>query len=84
VLVSEMPGTTRDAIDAPLTWHRRRFRIVDTAGCGGPAAPRGGVLRWSAWRAKGDWRCADVVALVIDASRGRGPDAAIGEADRAV
>ena len=32
VLVSEMPGTTRDAIDAPLTWHRRRFRIVDTAG----------------------------------------------------
>jgi GTPase len=32
VLVSDMPGTTRDAIDAVLTWHRRRFRIVDTAG----------------------------------------------------
>src|SRR5437867_6862272 len=32
VLVSDMPGTTRDAIDAPLMWHRRRFRIVDTAG----------------------------------------------------
>ena len=32
VLVSEMPGTTRDPIDALLTWHRRRFRIVDTAG----------------------------------------------------
>ena len=32
VLVSDMPGTTRDAIDALLTWHRRRFRIVDTAG----------------------------------------------------
>src|SRR5919198_197539 len=32
VLVSDMPGTTRDAIDVPLTWHRRRFRIVDTAG----------------------------------------------------
>src|SRR5579864_4563785 len=27
VLVSEMPGTTRDAIDVPLTWHRRQFRI---------------------------------------------------------
>src|SRR6185436_8760364 len=25
VLVSDMPGTTRDAIDAPLIWHRRRF-----------------------------------------------------------
>src|ERR1051325_9393593 len=32
VLVSEMPGTTRDAIDVPLAWHQRRFRIVDTAG----------------------------------------------------
>ena len=32
VLVSDMPGTTRDAIDAPLIWHRRHFRIVDTAG----------------------------------------------------
>ena len=31
-LVSELPGTTRDPIDAELTWHRRRFRIIDTAG----------------------------------------------------
>ena len=28
VLVSDMPGTTRDAIDTVLIWHRRRFRIV--------------------------------------------------------
>jgi GTP-binding protein len=35
VMVSDMPGTTRDAIDATLTWHRRRFRIVDTAGMRG-------------------------------------------------
>jgi GTP-binding protein len=26
-LVSDLPGTTRDSIDALLTWHRRRFRI---------------------------------------------------------
>src|SRR4029078_2366881 len=32
MLVSEMPGTTRDAVDSVLTWHRLRFRIVDTAG----------------------------------------------------
>src|SRR5687767_11685880 len=32
VLVSDTPGTTRDTVDAILTWHRRRFRIVDTAG----------------------------------------------------
>ena len=40
VLVSDMPGTTRDAIDAPLTWHRRRFRIVDTAGMRRPGRVR--------------------------------------------
>src|SRR5262245_60117609 len=46
VLVSDMPGTTRDAIDVPLSWHQRRFRIVDTAGMRRPGrvgkvGPRG-------------------------------------------
>src|SRR5512134_2226007 len=31
-IVSDMPGTTRDTVDAVLKWHKRRFRIVDTAG----------------------------------------------------
>src|SRR2546422_2921460 len=42
MLVSDMPGTTRDAIDSVLTWHRRRFRIVDTAGMRRPGRVRGG------------------------------------------
>src|SRR5580765_6943776 len=87
VLVSEMPGTTRDAIDAPLTWHRRRFRIVDTAGMRRPGrVSRGGAVEMvsvaGAKKAIGD---ADVVALVVDASTGAAEqDAAIGgEVDRA-
>ena len=32
MIVSETPGTTRDTVDALLMWHRRQFRIVDTAG----------------------------------------------------
>ena len=32
MVVSEVPGTTRDAVDVVLRWHRRTFRIVDTAG----------------------------------------------------
>jgi GTP-binding protein len=32
VMVSEMPGTTRDTVDVVLHWHQRQFRIVDTAG----------------------------------------------------
>ena len=87
VLVSDMPGTTRDAIDASLTWHRRRFRIVDTAGMRRPGrVSRGGAVEMvsvaGAKKAIGD---ADVVVLVVDASTGAAEqDAAIGgEADRA-
>jgi len=87
VLVSEMPGTTRDAIDAPLIWHRRRFRIIDTAGMRRPGRVRSGgkVELVSVALAKESIADADVVALVIDASAGAADlDAAIGgEADRA-
>src|SRR5689334_9674662 len=87
VLVSDMPGTTRDAIDSVLTWHRRRFRIVDTAGMRRPGrVAQGGQVEWvSVANAKKSIADADVVVLVVDASTGAAEqDAAIGgEADRA-
>jgi len=87
VLVSDMPGTTRDAIDSVMTWHRRRFRIVDTAGMRRPGriASGGKVEIVSVAAAKKAIADADVVALVIDSAAGASDqDAAIGgEADRA-
>jgi GTP-binding protein len=87
VLVSDMPGTTRDAIDAVLTWHRKRFRIVDTAGMrrAGRRRSGGAVELVSVAGAKQAIFEADVVALLIDAHEGpTDQDAAIGgEADRA-
>ncbi len=87
VLVSDVPGTTRDAIDVPLTWHRRRFRIVDTAGMRRPGrVGRGGTVEVvSVALAKEAIADADVVVLVLDAGAGAADqDAAIGgEADRA-
>jgi len=87
VMVSEMPGTTRDAIDATLTWHRRQFRIVDTAGMRRPGRVRSGgkVELVSVAGAKKAIFDADVVALLIDSKEGAtDQDAAIGgEADRA-
>ena len=87
VMVSDMPGTTRDAIDSPLIWHHRRFRIVDTAGMRRPGkVASGGLVEMvsvaGAKEAIGD---ADVVALIIDASTGATEqDAAIGgQADKA-
>ena len=86
MIVSEMPGTTRDAVDSVLTWHRRTFRIVDTAGIRRPGRVNQGgqVEAVSVLLAKRAIESADVVVLVVDASQGAtDQDAAIaGEADR--
>jgi GTP-binding protein len=87
MIVSEMPGTTRDAVDALLTWHRRQFRIVDTAGIRRPGrvARSGTVESVSVLLAQRSIEAADIVVLVVDASAGAtDQDAAIaGAADRA-
>lgn len=86
VLVSDMPGTTRDTVDAVLKWHRREFRIVDTAGIRKPGrVARGGKIETlSVLVARRAIEKADVAVLVIDAAEGAmDQDGAIaGEADR--
>jgi GTPase len=71
-IVSEVPGTTRDAIDTLLEWGRSQIVLIDTAGirrrgkvASGPAAERFSTLR--ALKAIGR---ADVAVLVIDAVDG--------------
>jgi GTPase len=87
VLVSPMPGTTRDAIDTELQWRKRRFRIVDTAGLRRPGnvARSGAVERVSAMQSKRAIERAEVVVLVLDSVEGAtDQDAAIaGAADKA-
>ncbi len=87
VLVSDMPGTTRDAIDTELQWRRRRFRIVDTAGIRRPGsvARSGAVERVSTMQSRRSIDRADVVVIVLDAVEGpTDQDAAIaGAADKA-
>ena len=72
VIVSDVPGTTRDAIDTQVDWNGQPVRIVDTAGirrrgkvAAGPAAEKFSALR--ALRAIGR---ADVAILVLDAVDG--------------
>jgi GTP-binding protein len=87
MLVSDMPGTTRDAVDAVLQWHRRSFRIVDTAGMRrrGRVARGGKIEAVSVLAASKAIEQADVVVLVIDATEGAtDQDGAIaGEVERA-
>jgi GTP-binding protein len=86
MIVSETPGTTRDAVDTMLTWHRRLFRIVDTAGIrrAGRVSTGGQVENISVLLARRAIESADVVVVVVDAAQGAtDQDAAIaGEADR--
>ena len=86
-IVSDMPGTTRDTVDAVLKWHRRTFRIVDTAGIRRPGrvARSGQLEAVSVVVARRAIEKADVAVLVIDSVEGAtDQDAAIaGEADRA-
>ncbi len=81
-----MPGTTRDTVDALLTWHRRTFRIVDTAGIRRPGrvARSGQLEAVSVIVARRAIEKADVAVLVIDSTEGAtDQDAAIaGEADK--
>jgi len=72
VMVSEMPGTTRDAIDVELTWHQKKFRLVDTAGIrkAGKVHKGGQVENVAVVIAKRAIARADVALLVIDAAEG--------------
>jgi len=86
-IVSDMPGTTRDTVDALLRWHRRAFRILDTAGIRRPGrvARSGQVEAVSVMVARRAIEKADIAVLVVDATEGAtDQDAAIaGEADKA-
>jgi GTP-binding protein len=86
-IVSEMPGTTRDTVDAVLKWHKRTYRIVDTAGIRRPGrvARSGQLEAVSVIVARRAIDKADVAVLVVDSTEGAtDQDAAIaGEADKA-
>jgi len=86
-IVSDMPGTTRDTVDAVLKWHKRIFRIVDTAGIRRPGrvARSGQLEAVSVIVARRAIEKADVAILVVDSEEGAtDQDATIaGEADKA-
>ncbi|MGH9218567.1 MAG: ribosome biogenesis GTPase Der [Vicinamibacterales bacterium] len=71
MIVSEVPGTTRDSVDSMLQWHGRTLRIVDTAGIRRPGkVAKSQVESVSVLLAKRAIERADVVVLVLDATVG--------------
>ena len=70
VIVSEVPGTTRDAIDTVLRRGEQTFVLVDTAGLRRKRKQRQGIEYYSELRALEAAERADVALVVVDASEG--------------
>jgi GTP-binding protein len=70
VLVSEVPGTTRDAIDTVLRRGDTTFVLVDTAGLRRKRRQRQGIEYYSELRALDAAERADVALVLVDASEG--------------
>ena len=71
-IVSDIPGTTRDAIDTHLSWGRSDIVLIDTAGLRrhGKVASGPDAERYSTLRALKAVDRADVAILIIDAFEG--------------
>jgi GTPase len=66
VIVSDIPGTTRDVIDTDFTWEGHRLTLLDTAGMRRRGRIERGVERHSVQRAQAALERADVAVAVID------------------
>lgn len=70
VIVSDIPGTTRDAIDLVIEREDRRYHFVDTAGIRRKKKVEEAVEYYSVLRSMRAAEDADVVLMLIDASEG--------------
>jgi GTP-binding protein len=70
LVVSEIAGTTRDAIDTPMTYNGRQLVFVDTAGLRRQTKIDDGVEFYSSLRSRRAIERASLCVLVVDATEG--------------
>jgi len=68
VIVSEVPGTTRDAVDVHFEKDGKTFVVIDTAGVRKPGKIRSPIEFYGLVRARRSIQRADVVLLMLDAT----------------
>jgi len=69
-IVSDIAGTTRDAIDTPFTYNGQKYLLIDTAGIRKKKKVEEDLEYYSVVRALGAIRRADVCIMMIDATEG--------------
>ena len=70
VIVSDVAGTTRDAVDSPLENQHGKFNFIDTAGLRKKSRVHDKIEHFSVLRAKMAIARADVCLIMIDAREG--------------
>ena len=70
VIVSDVAGTTRDAVDTAVKWNGKEYVFIDTAGLRRKNKIKEEIERYSILRTVSAVERADVVVLVIDAIEG--------------
>ncbi len=70
VIVSDIAGTTRDAIDTPVRRNKKEYVLIDTAGLRRKSRIKESLERFSIVRTVAAIERSDVVVLVIDATEG--------------
>ena len=70
VIVSNIAGTTRDAIDTTITYNKKEYVFIDTAGLRKKARVKEDIERYSVIRTVAAVERCDVAILVIDAEEG--------------
>ncbi len=70
VIVSDVAGTTREAIDSPLKVDDKSYILIDTAGIRRKARVKADVEKYSVLRALTAIERADVCVIMIDATEG--------------
>ena len=69
-IVSDISGTTRDAIDTPFTYNGQKYILIDTAGIRKKKAVHEDVEYYSVVRALASIRRADICLAVVDSVEG--------------
>jgi GTP-binding protein len=70
LVVSDIAGTTRDAIDTPMKYHGRSLIFVDTAGLRRQSKIDDGIEFYSSLRTRRAIERADICLLMVDATEG--------------
>jgi len=70
MIVSPVPGTTRDSVDSVCTYYRRKYLLIDTAGIRRKDKVGYSIERFSMVRAIRSIERCDVALIVIDAHDG--------------